>query len=76
MCGRTRRNRIRNEDIGDKVRVVSMEDKMREVILRWFRHVKRRCTDASMQKCQNLAMGGLGEVEEMMKQILIAMTSY
>lgn len=35
----TRREKIKNDDIGSKVRVASMEDKMREVRLRWFRHV-------------------------------------
>ncbi|KAG5573813.1 hypothetical protein H5410_063579, partial [Solanum commersonii] len=34
--------------IDNKVRVDSVEDKMREARLRWFGHVKRRCTDAPM----------------------------
>ncbi|KAG5572943.1 hypothetical protein H5410_062709, partial [Solanum commersonii] len=37
MCGHTRSDMIRNEDICDKVRVTSVEDKMRK---RWFGHVK------------------------------------
>lgn len=40
MCGRTRRNRIRNEVIQDKMGVVSVEDNMQEARLRWFVHVK------------------------------------
>src|SRR5688572_21388903 len=47
MCGHTRRNKIRNEGIWDKVGVASIEDKMRERRLRWFGHVQRRCTDIS-----------------------------
>ncbi|KAG5573057.1 hypothetical protein H5410_062823 [Solanum commersonii] len=33
-------------DIRDNMRVASVEDKMWEAILRWFRHVMRRCTYA------------------------------
>lgn len=42
MCGYTMRDRIRNEVIPNKVGVTSMMDKMREVKLGWFEHVKRR----------------------------------
>uniref|UniRef100_M1C832 Reverse transcriptase n=1 Tax=Solanum tuberosum TaxID=4113 RepID=M1C832_SOLTU len=42
MCGYTMRDRIRNEVILNKVGVTSMMDKMREVKLGWFEHVKRR----------------------------------
>lgn len=34
MCGHTWRDRIRNEDIRDKVRMTSVVDKMREVKLK------------------------------------------
>lgn len=47
MSGLTRRDKIRNEIIHDKVGVPSVPDKMREVGLRWFGHVKeevRGCT--------------------------------
>ncbi|KAF3644090.1 hypothetical protein FXO38_20345 [Capsicum annuum] len=46
LCGFTRADRIRNEIIREKVRVVSVEDKMWEVRLRWFAHVIRRGSDA------------------------------
>nr|XP_009587937.1 uncharacterized protein LOC104085568 [Nicotiana tomentosiformis] len=36
----------RNEVIRDKVEVAPVEKKMREARLRWFRHVKRRSTNA------------------------------
>ena len=58
MCGLTRRDRVRNEFIQEKVGVASMEDKMREVRLRWFGHVMRRCTDALVRRCERFAMDG------------------
>ncbi|PHT46649.1 Caffeic acid 3-O-methyltransferase [Capsicum baccatum] len=41
-----------------KVGVVSVEDKMREVRLRWFEHVMRRGTDAPVRRCERLALDG------------------
>ncbi|KAF3665242.1 ATP-dependent (S)-NAD(P)H-hydrate dehydratase [Capsicum annuum] len=50
MCGLTRRDRIMNEAIQEKLGVASVQDKMREVRLRWFGHVMRRGTDAPVWK--------------------------
>ncbi|KAK4353468.1 hypothetical protein RND71_028986 [Anisodus tanguticus] len=58
MCGHTRRDKIRNDDIRDKVGVASVEDKMREARLRWFGHVQRRDMDAPVRRCERLAMDG------------------
>lgn len=44
MRGHTRRDKIMNEDIWGKVGVASVVDKMREVRMRWFGHVKKRST--------------------------------
>lgn len=52
MCGRTRKDKIKNEDIQDKVGVAFVVDKIREVKLRWFGHVKRRCADTPMMRCK------------------------
>ena len=46
MCGNTRRDKVRNEDIRTKIGVTPIEEK-RENHLRWFGHVRRRPTDAS-----------------------------
>ena len=42
MCSYVRLDRIRNVVIRDQVRVALLEDKLREIRLRWFGHVKRR----------------------------------
>ncbi|KAF3616840.1 Beta-glucosidase 16 [Capsicum annuum] len=41
-----------------KVGVASMEEKMREVRLRWFGHVMRRDTDVLIHRCERLALDG------------------
>lgn len=42
MCGKTRRDMVRNETVRDMVRGVPMEDKLRENRPRLFGHVWRR----------------------------------
>ena len=49
MCGNTRRDKVRNEDICTKIGVHSIEEKMRENRLRWFSHVRRKPTDRAYQ---------------------------
>lgn len=43
-------------DIQGKVGVAPMVDKIREVKLRWFKHVNKRCIDAPVARCKRLAM--------------------
>ncbi|XP_070039139.1 uncharacterized protein [Nicotiana tomentosiformis] len=59
MCGHTRMDKIRNEVIREKVSVAPMDDKMREVRLRWFGHVWRRSPDALVRRCESLALAGM-----------------
>ncbi|XP_070056472.1 uncharacterized protein [Nicotiana tomentosiformis] len=59
MCECTRRDKIKNEAIRDRVRVASVDDKIWESRLRWFRHVKRRSIDAPVRRCERLAMESL-----------------
>ena len=40
--------------IRDLVKVASIEDKLIEVRLRWFDHVKRRNADASVRRCERI----------------------
>ncbi|KAF3661139.1 putative pre-mRNA-processing factor 6-like [Capsicum annuum] len=58
MCGFTNADRVGNETIREKMRVVSVEDKLRKVRLRWFDHVMRRGTDAPIRRCERLALEG------------------
>ena len=44
MCGNTKRDKVRNEDILIKIGVTPIKEKMRENCLRWFDHVQRRPT--------------------------------
>ncbi|KAF3670131.1 Mitochondrial import inner membrane translocase subunit TIM44-2 [Capsicum annuum] len=51
-------DRVRNETIREKVGVALVKDKLREVRLRWFGYVMRRGTDASVRRCERLALDG------------------
>ncbi|KAL6503375.1 hypothetical protein OROGR_025298 [Orobanche gracilis] len=53
MCGHTKKDWLRNEVIREKVRVVSIEDKMMENRLRWFGHVRRRPVDAPVMRLES-----------------------
>jgi len=50
ICGNTRLDRDRNEVIRDKVEVTPIEDKVKEVRLRWFGHIKRKSMDAPVRR--------------------------
>ncbi|KAF3657114.1 DNA mismatch repair protein MSH5 [Capsicum annuum] len=58
MCGCTRKDRIRNEVIQDKVGVALVEVKMWKARSRWFGHMTRRGMDALVQRCERLANDG------------------
>ncbi len=49
MCGKTRKDRIRNDYIRNKTGVASIEDKLREGRLRWFGHIHRRPENAPVK---------------------------
>ena len=44
-CGVTRRDRVRNEDIRERMAVTNIGVRCRRARLRWFGHVKRREED-------------------------------
>ena len=46
FCGHTRRDRVRNEVIRDRVGVAPIEEKLTQHQLRWFGHFQRRPPEA------------------------------
>ncbi|PHT40147.1 hypothetical protein CQW23_19001 [Capsicum baccatum] len=75
MCGCTRKGRIRNEVIRDKVGAALVEDKMREARLRWFNHMMRGSMDAPMQRCERLARDGFKREKQDDLQLPISLAS-
>ncbi|XP_070039662.1 uncharacterized protein [Nicotiana tomentosiformis] len=59
MCGCTMRDKIKNEAIRDRVGLAFVEETMRESILRWFGHIKRKSIDTPVRRCERLAMASL-----------------
>jgi hypothetical protein len=49
ICGNTRRDRVRNDDIREKLRVAPVEEKLVQHRLRWFGHIQRRPADAPVR---------------------------
>ncbi|PVH64663.1 hypothetical protein PAHAL_2G327100 [Panicum hallii] len=49
FCGHTRRNRVRNEEIRDRIGVAPIEEKLIQHRLRWFGHVQRRPPEAPVR---------------------------
>ncbi|KAK9166638.1 hypothetical protein Scep_001829 [Stephania cephalantha] len=54
MCGKTRKDRIRNIEIQRQVGVAPIDTKIREGRLRWFSHLQRRPTNAPTRKLDSI----------------------
>lgn len=52
IYGLTRNDKSRNEVIQEKMTVASVTDKLSEVRLRLFEHVKRKCINAPVRQCE------------------------
>jgi hypothetical protein len=48
ICGHTRKDRIRNDDIRDKLGVAPIQEKLVQYRLRWFGHIQRRSPEPSV----------------------------
>ena len=54
MCGKTKMDKVRNEDIRSLVRVAPIKDEMRENRLQWFGHIGRRPIDALVKRVEKI----------------------
>jgi len=54
MCGHTRKDRIRNDIIREKIGVAPIEEKIAENHLRWFGYVQRRPQEVSVRRVDNM----------------------
>ena len=52
MCGHTKMDQIRNEDIRKKLGVTVIEDKLMESRLRWFGHICRRPSESPVRRLE------------------------
>jgi hypothetical protein len=50
ICGHTRMDRVRNDDIRDRLGVAPIEEKLVQYRLRWFGHVQRRPLEAPVHR--------------------------
>jgi hypothetical protein len=48
ICGHTRKDWIRNDDIRDKLGVASIQEKLVQDRLRWFGHIQRKPPETSV----------------------------
>jgi len=49
MCGHTRRDCVRNDDIRERLGVAPVEEKLVQHRLRWFGHIQRRPVEAPVR---------------------------
>jgi hypothetical protein len=49
ICGHTRRDRVRNDDIHERLGVLPVEEKLMQYRLRWFGHMQRRPVEAPIR---------------------------
>ena len=54
MCANTRMDKIRNEVIRVRLRVVSISAKL----LRWFYHVQRKASDKPVRRVKSITIDG------------------
>ena len=58
MCGHILMDRIRNQEITEKLGVAPISEKMRKNRLRWFGHVQRKTFAAPVRRVENIIVEG------------------
>ena len=63
ICGHTRMDRVRNDDIRDRLEVAPIEEKLVQHWFRWFDHVQRRPPETPvhcgvLSQANNMRRGG------------------
>ena len=69
MCGYTRMDRISNRAIRGLVKVAPIEDKLREIRLRWFGHVRRRSAGTPVRRGETITIPGIKEERDDQKRV-------
>jgi hypothetical protein len=49
ICGHTRRDRVQNDDIHERLEVTPVEEKLVQHRFRWFGHMQRRPAEAPIR---------------------------
>jgi hypothetical protein len=49
ICGHTRRDRVQNDDIRERLGVTPVEEKLVQHRLRWFGHIQRRPVESPIR---------------------------
>ena len=58
MCGVTLLDRIKNEELVERMGIISISEKMRTSRLRWFGHVRRKDDDDWVKQCMEIDLEG------------------
>ena len=58
MCGKTKKDKIRNERFREHLGVATIGDKIKETRLRWFAHLQRRPAMAPIRKSLAMKVDG------------------
>jgi hypothetical protein len=49
ICGNTRRDRVQNDDIHERLRVTPVEEKLVQHHFTWFEHIQQRSMEAPIR---------------------------
>ena len=54
MCGKTMKDKIKNQEFGEKLGVTPLSAKMHKNRLRWFGHVQRKPIEAPIRRIETI----------------------